>query len=146
MIWRSRATESSPTGALTSQAAAPSADTPLTVNTDNSGGTLSTSCRLVNGVVPRLATVPTMSNAVPVAPADFLRAAAHVVAGWADTGPPRFPDSVTIGHGLRLATERFVADDSPAVFDWVIHPAGFHAPRIMEQAKLQAWTLKPAER
>jgi hypothetical protein len=85
-------------------------------------------------------------GAVPVAPADFLRAAAHVVAGWADTGPPRFPDSVTIGSGLRLATERYVADDSPAVFDWVIHPAGFHAPRLMEQAKLQAWTLKPAER
>jgi len=85
-------------------------------------------------------------GAVPVAPADFLRAAAHVVAGWPDTGPPRFPGTVAIGSGVRLATERFVSEDSPAVFDWVIHPPGFHAPRIVEQAKLQAWTLKPAER
>jgi hypothetical protein len=85
-------------------------------------------------------------GAVPVAPADFLRAAAHVVAGWPDTGPPRFPGTVAIGSGVRLATERFVSEDSPAVFDWVIHPPGFHAPRIIEQAKLQAWTLKPAER
>jgi hypothetical protein len=53
---------------------------------------------------------------------------------------------VAIGSGVRLATERFVSEDSPAVFDWVIHPPGFHAPRIVEQAKLQAWTLKPAER
>jgi hypothetical protein len=26
----------------------------------------------------------------------------------------------------------------------VIFPEGFHAPRIMELARLQAWTLKPA--
>jgi hypothetical protein len=85
-------------------------------------------------------------GAVPVAPADFLRAGANIVAAWPDTGPPRFPVTVAIGSGLRVATERFVAEDSPAVFDWVIHLPGFHAPRIMEQAKLQAWTLKPAER
>jgi hypothetical protein len=85
-------------------------------------------------------------GAVPVAPADFLRAGANIVAGWPDTRPPRFPGTVAIGSGLRVATERFVAEDSPAVFDWVIHLPGFHAPRIMEQAKLQAWTLKPAER
>jgi hypothetical protein len=28
----------------------------------------------------------------------------------------------------------------------IIHPDGFRAPRIVETAKLQAWTLKPAER
>ena len=27
---------------------------------------------------------------------------------------------------------------------WVIHEEGFRAPRIVEQARLQAWTLKPA--
>ena len=85
-------------------------------------------------------------GAVAVPPADFLRAAAVVVAALPDTGTPRFPRTVTITSGVRVATERFVAEDSPALFDWVIHPAGFHAPRIMEQARLQAWTLKPAER
>jgi hypothetical protein len=37
-----------------------------------------------------------------------------------------------------------VADDSPKLWGWVIFPEGFHAPRLMELAKLQAWTLKPA--
>jgi hypothetical protein len=85
-------------------------------------------------------------GALPVAPADFLRAAAVIAAALPDTGPPGFPGSVPITGGVRVATERFVAEDSPALFDWVIHPAGFHAPRIMELARLQAWTLKPAER
>jgi hypothetical protein len=26
----------------------------------------------------------------------------------------------------------------------VLFPEGFHAPRIMDPARLQAWTLKPA--
>jgi hypothetical protein len=85
-------------------------------------------------------------GAVPVAPADFLQAAAAVAASLPETGPRAFPRTVAIKSGMRVATERFVAEDSPAVFDWVIHPAGFHAPRIMGHAKLQAWTLKPAER
>jgi hypothetical protein len=90
------------------------------------------------------------AGAVPIAPADFLRAAAGVVAGMpgsAGAAGPTFPDRVTIPSGTRLATERFVAADSPELFGgWVIHPAGFRAPRLMELARLQAWTLKPAER
>jgi hypothetical protein len=37
-----------------------------------------------------------------------------------------------------------VAEDSPGLWGWVIFPEGFHAPHIMELARLQAWTLKPA--
>ena len=49
--------------------------------------------------------------------------------------------------GTSVATERYVADDTPDLFGgWIIHPEGFRAPRIVEMAKLQAWTLKPAER
>jgi hypothetical protein len=44
----------------------------------------------------------------------------------------------------RFTADRYVADDDPKMFNWVIHTEGFHAPKIMELAKLQAWTLKPA--
>jgi hypothetical protein len=43
-----------------------------------------------------------------------------------------------------LASRRWVAKDSVAIWDWPIFPTGFHAPHLMELASLQAWTLKPA--
>jgi hypothetical protein len=80
-----------------------------------------------------------------IAPADFLRAAAMVAANLSD--PPAFPKRVAIPTGTLVATERYVADDTPELFGgWIIHPEGFRAPRIVEMAKLQAWTLKPAAR
>jgi hypothetical protein len=89
-------------------------------------------------------------GATPVAPSDFVRAAASVVSAMLASdaaGAAVFPDRVAIPTGTRVATERFVAEDSPELFgEWVIHPAGFRAPRIMQLARLQAWTLKPAER
>ncbi len=45
------------------------------------------------------------------------------------------------GH---YTADRHVAEDSPDLWSWPIFPEGFHAPRIMELARLQAWTLKPA--
>ena len=45
------------------------------------------------------------------------------------------------GH---FTADRYVAEDSPALWSWPIFPEGFHAPGIMELARLQAWTLKPA--
>jgi hypothetical protein len=53
------------------------------------------------------------------------------------------PDSITFAPA-RLAAADFVADDSPDLWDWVIFPHGFRAPKLMSLAKLQAWTLKPA--
>ena len=44
----------------------------------------------------------------------------------------------------RLAAARYVADDSPSLWGWIIFPEGFDAPQLMGLAKLQAWTLKPA--
>jgi hypothetical protein len=55
----------------------------------------------------------------------------------------QLPDSVTFGPA-RLAAADYVADDSPELWSWVIFPHGFHAPKLMSLAKLQAWTLKPA--
>jgi len=84
-----------------------------------------------------------------IAPADFLRASAAVALAAIDAGParPAFPEKVAIPSGTPVATELFVADDTPELFGgWIIHPEGFRAPRIVEMAKLQAWTLKPAQR
>jgi hypothetical protein len=54
-------------------------------------------------------------------------------------------DTVTFAPA-RLAAADYVADDSPDLWDWVIFPHGFHAPKLMALAKLQAWTLKPASK
>ena len=44
-----------------------------------------------------------------------------------------------------LASALSVAKDSPGLFGgWIIHKEGFRAPKVMEIARLQAWTLKPA--
>lgn len=51
--------------------------------------------------------------------------------------------AVTLRTGSFTA-DRYVAEDSPRLWGWVIFPEGFHAPKIMEMARLQAWTLKPA--
>ena len=43
-----------------------------------------------------------------------------------------------------LAAAKYVADDDPQLWCWVIFPPGFRAPALMELAKKQAWTIKPA--
>lgn len=40
--------------------------------------------------------------------------------------------------------ERYIATDPKGAFSWPIHPEGFSAPNLLELARLQAWTLKPA--
>lgn len=57
----------------------------------------------------------------------------------ADTGGP----TVQIRKGV-TAFERFVAADTDKNYGWVIHPKGFNGSPLLEQARLQAWTLKPA--
>ncbi len=44
----------------------------------------------------------------------------------------------------KLATAERVASDSPRLWGWPIFPDGFSAPAMMDLAKRQAWTLKPA--
>jgi hypothetical protein len=39
---------------------------------------------------------------------------------------------------------RLIDTDGVRSFDWVIHPEGFQAPQLLDMARLQAWTLKPA--
>jgi hypothetical protein len=54
------------------------------------------------------------------------------------------PESIEI-KPAKLAAARYVSDDDPKkLWGWVIFPPGFRAPALMELAKKQAWTLKPA--
>lgn len=56
----------------------------------------------------------------------------------------QLPDTVTM-RPAHLAAGQYVADDAPSLWDWIIFPPGFRAPKLMSLAKLQAWTLKPAK-
>jgi len=40
--------------------------------------------------------------------------------------------------------EKYIATDARGTFSWPIHPEGFSAPELLEMARLQAWTIKPA--
>lgn len=44
----------------------------------------------------------------------------------------------------RLAAGEYAAPDGPKLWGWVIFPPGFRAPAMMELARLQTWTIKPA--
>ncbi len=62
-------------------------------------------------------------------------------------------DKIDAGAKFVVAAEpsllftRHVAADSPGLFGgWVIHRTDFRASKILEIARLQAWTLKPAVR
>ena len=79
-------------------------------------------------------------GAAPVAPADFLLALA---AAW--MARPSADGILPLGHHVPVLPERHIAPDTPDLFGgWVIHRENFRAPQIVEQARLQAWTLKPA--
>jgi hypothetical protein len=81
------------------------------------------------------------SQSVP--PESYLVAIAQATQTLMQKAQP--PDIVTFAPA-RLAAADYVADDSPDLWDWVIFPHGFHAPKLMTLAKLQAWTLKPASK
>ena len=78
----------------------------------------------------------------PVAPEAFLVTLARFVAHETVAGSA---EQVVI-EPAELDAARYVADDEPGLWDWVIFPPEFRAPELMRLAKLQAWTLKPALR
>jgi hypothetical protein len=80
-----------------------------------------------------------------VAPADFLVGLALALVSREQTGA--FPQTVALGWNVEVLTMRHVAKDRPELFGgWIIHRAGFRAAKLMEIARLQAWTVKPAMR
>lgn len=78
-------------------------------------------------------------------PADYLIGLAGVYLHHAKNGALPLPSTVKLGRNFEALPARHVAKDTPNLFGgWVIHRAGFRAPKILEVARLQAWTLKPA--
>jgi hypothetical protein len=84
---------------------------------------------------------PVWVGSTPVPPECYLSALAGVAARLLDGG--KVPASVTVGPAT-LATTRYVAKDSQDLWDWPIYHPGFNGKHILELARLQTWTLKPA--
>src|SRR5262249_14916853 len=78
-----------------------------------------------------------------VSPEAFLVAMARIAKK--DTPNGGCPEMVPI-EPPRLASEKYTAEASPKLWSWPIFPPGFHSEHLMEYARLQAWTLKPAKR
>jgi hypothetical protein len=83
------------------------------------------------------------SDSVP--PLDFLVALASAYDSYSKAGKLPEEKGVVLGRNTVLAPASHVAEDTPGLFGgWVIHKADFRAPKILEVARFQAWTLKPA--
>jgi hypothetical protein len=76
-----------------------------------------------------------------LSPPDYLATLGHAFEDLVTSA--KTPTEVARVEGHYTA-DRYVAEDSPGLWSWPIFPEGFHAPKIMELARLQAWTLKPA--
>lgn len=68
---------------------------------------------------------------------DFAKTLAYAVANESYSG------EIKMQRG-ELKAKDYVADNAPELWSWVIFPENFDAPRMMEIAKRQAWTMKPA--
>jgi hypothetical protein len=80
-------------------------------------------------------------GSTPVSPESYLVTLAAAARTIADEKP--LPDTFEF-RPVQLAAGRYVSEDNPKLWGWVIFPLGFKAPEMMELAKRQAWTLKPA--
>jgi hypothetical protein len=82
-----------------------------------------------------------------VAPADFLVALASAYDSHSKNGTLPAAGEIPLGVNTSVSPARHIAKDTPNLFGgWVIHREGFRAPKVLEVARLQAWTLKPAVR
>ena len=84
---------------------------------------------------------PVWVSSTPVPPESFAVALAHVATTLLENGKP--PTRVTI-EPARLGAARYVAQDSPKLWNWLIYHPGFDGAHVLDLARLQAWTLKPA--
>lgn len=80
-------------------------------------------------------------GSVPVPPETYLVALANVLTNLLDGQSA--PATVDL-RPARLAAAKYVANDNPNLWKWVIFPPGFRAPAMMALAKREAWTIKPA--
>lgn len=80
-----------------------------------------------------------------VAPADYLVALARTYDLYRRTGKLPGDEGVSLPMNTQILPASHIAEDTPGLFGgWIIHKEGFRAPKVLEVARLQAWTLKPA--
>ncbi len=83
------------------------------------------------------------ADAIP--PNQFLGALAQVYLFYRAHGTLPTSEGVFVPAAGELLPACHIAQDSPGLFGgWVIHKENFRAPKLLELARLQAWTLKPA--
>ena len=87
------------------------------------------------------------AGAEMVPPSDFLAALAATYDFFRRNGRLPIAEGVAMPKSLEITAARYIAHDTPELFGgWIIHKEGFRAPKILELARLQTWTLKPAIR
>ncbi|MGC8615307.1 MAG: hypothetical protein ACP5UU_05840 [Thermoprotei archaeon] len=77
-----------------------------------------------------------------ISPKDFLSTATMVLRQLARGESPQ---NVKVIEGVFEPAAHISYEGAKAAWEWVIFPEGFEAWDLVELAKLQAWTLKPAE-
>jgi hypothetical protein len=84
---------------------------------------------------------------VPIPPEVFLVGLGEVYDFYRTHGALPLDAGVELPKTVEVLPARHIADDTPGLFGgWIIHKEGFRAPKVLEIARLQAWTLKPAIR
>ena len=108
--------------------------------------------RLRASEIPRAAFERAKSDAVAFIRAEG-RLPAEVWIGSETMAPADFAatlaadDSVSASVAVRKANlemAQYISTETARSFSWPIHPEGFQAPHLLDLARLQAWTLKPA--
>jgi hypothetical protein len=118
--------------------------TPLTESVTTDDSQFSRTARDVADYVKKQGRVPTSVwlGSTPVPPESYLRTLAEVVPLLVEG--KSLPKTIEI-KPAKFAAAKYVHDDDPkALWGWIIFPKGFRAPAMMELAKREAWTLKPA--
>jgi len=98
----------------------------------------------VESSLKKNAQVPTVVwiGGKPYPPASYLVALAHVARGLLEGRANPTEVSLSPAH---LDAAKYVAKDSAKVWGWPIFRPGFDGKHLLDLARLQTWTLKPAQ-
>jgi hypothetical protein len=115
----------------------------LTEEADTDASQFTRTAEDVADFVQKQGRIPTTvwlgSRGVP--PEVYLRSLAEVALALMDG--KGVPEKIAL-RPARFPVGDHVVEDSAKLWGWIIFPRGFRAPEMMELARRQAWTLKPA--
>jgi hypothetical protein len=80
-----------------------------------------------------------------ISPEDFLIGLARTYLLLDDSRALEAKIDIPLSRHARLDSVKYIAQDTPQLFGgWIIHKENFRAPKLLDVARLQTWTLKPA--